>query len=129
MINDSNIRINWAIANALVIVATDKSYTEIANLIQDPRSGPARKMLTLALGNMKNPLAEDKLIDLLEDDFVVGHAIIALGNLRSTKAYNVVRKFFNSSKKLGSRRSKEGISKDREHEIKIMFFRRDVIVL
>jgi HEAT repeat protein len=111
MINDSNIRINWAIANALVIVATDKSYTEIANLLQDPRSGPARKMLTLALGNMKNPLAEDKLIDLLEDDFVAGHAIIALGNLRSTKAYNVVRKFLIHPKSWVREEAKKALAK------------------
>lgn len=65
LINNSETEIKWAIANALSIVATDESYNEIVNLLQDPRSGSAREMLTLALGNMKNPQAEDILIDLL----------------------------------------------------------------
>lgn len=111
MINDADIGIKWAIANALVVVATDASYTEIANLVQDPRSGPARKMLTLALGNMKNPQAEDKLIDLLEDDLVAGHAIIALGNLRSTKAYNEIRKFLNHPKSWVRKEAKKALAK------------------
>lgn len=98
LINNSETEIKWAIANALSIVATDESYNEIVNLLQDPRSGSAREMLTLALGNMKNPQAEDILIDLLEDDLVAGHAISALGKLRSTKAYNEIKKFQNHPK-------------------------------
>jgi HEAT repeat protein len=33
------------------------------------------------------------LIDLLDDDEVVGHAIIALGKLKSKKAYPAIERF------------------------------------
>lgn len=95
LMNEPDLAIKWAIANALEVVADDNSFIEIVKLVQDPRSGSARKMLTLALGNMKNPHAQDVLIDLLEDDQVAGHAIMALGKLHSIKAYATIERFLN----------------------------------
>jgi len=111
MMNESDIGIKWAIANALEVVADDNSYTEIVNLVQYPHSGSARKMLTLALGNMKNPNAQDILIDLLEDDLVAGHAIMALGNLRSIKAYNIIRRFLNHPRTWVRKEAKKALTK------------------
>ncbi|MEN6570899.1 MAG: HEAT repeat domain-containing protein [Anaerolineaceae bacterium] len=93
--NESDIGIKWAIANALEVVADDNSYDQIVNFVQDPRNGSSRQMLTLALGNMKNPHAQNVLLALLDDDQVAGHAIIALGKLRSIKAYDAIEKFTN----------------------------------
>lgn len=90
--------LKWAIANALEVVADDNSYDEIVNLVQDPRNGSARQMLALALGNMINPHAQDILIDLLEDDQVAGHAIMALGKLGSIKSFEKIERFANHPK-------------------------------
>ena len=43
-------------------------------------------MLALALGNMHNPRAVDVLTDLLDDEEVVGYAVMALGKLRASAA-------------------------------------------
>jgi HEAT repeat protein len=43
-------------------------------------------MLALALGNCHDPRAVDVLIALLADEQVVGHAVMALGKLKSKAA-------------------------------------------
>lgn len=93
MENESNTGIKWAIANALSVVADDSVFTEIVNLVGETRHGPARVMLALALGNMKDPCAQDVLIGLLEDELVAGQAIVALGKLKSQKAYPFIERF------------------------------------
>jgi hypothetical protein len=76
----------WAIGNALSIVADDSVFDEIAELVQDKRHGKAREMLAVALGNMKDPRTIVLLIELLHDDVVAGHAVMALGRLKAHKA-------------------------------------------
>lgn len=78
--------LRWAIANALAVVADDSVLGELVPLVEDKKYAKAREMLTLALGNMRNPLAVDVLIRLLDDDRVVGHAAMALGKLKATAA-------------------------------------------
>lgn len=78
--------VRWAIANALAVVADATVLDRIVGLASDRRSGKAREMLTVALGNLAHPAAEAALLDLVDDQAVVGHAIIALGALRSAKA-------------------------------------------
>jgi HEAT repeat protein len=53
-------------------------FDEISELVTDARHGKDREMLTVALGNMRNPQAINLLIRLLEDEEVAGHALIAL---------------------------------------------------
>jgi HEAT repeat protein len=98
MENESNTGIKWAIANALSVVADDSVFEDIVNLVRDTRHGPARIMLALALGNMKDPHAQDVLISLLDDDLVAGQAIVALGKLKSQKAYPLIERFLTHPK-------------------------------
>lgn len=88
-----NIGIKWAIGSALEVVADDQVFTEIVDLVNDRRHGPAREMLAVSLGNMKDPRAQDVLIGLLSDEEVAGHAIMALGKLRSKKARQAIEPF------------------------------------
>jgi hypothetical protein len=76
----------WAIGNGLSIVADDAVFDDLVELARDTRFGRAREMLALALGNIQNPRAIDVLMRLLEDDEMVGHAVVALGNLKATAA-------------------------------------------
>ena len=82
----TGVALKWAIGNALSIVADDGSFEAIADLARDRRHGRAREMLVLALGRMTQPAATDVLMELLADDEVAGHAIIALGKLRAERA-------------------------------------------
>jgi HEAT repeat protein len=76
----------WAIANALTVVAKSESVEDVLHLITLPSSGSARKMLALTLGKLKDPRAVPILIDLLNDDQVVGHAASALGMMKAAAA-------------------------------------------
>ena len=82
-----------AIANALSFIADDRVFEQISLLARDRRHGRAREMLALALGNMSDQRAVDVLIDLLVDDEVAGHAIMALGKLRADSAKARIRCF------------------------------------
>ncbi len=80
----SNLR--WAIANALTVVATKDSIDDLIDLLGRPEGGSGRQMLALALGKLKAQKAVPLLIELLEDDEVVGHAVSALGTLKAQEA-------------------------------------------
>ncbi len=90
--------LKWTIGNALAIVADDSVFNEIAELVRDKRHGKAREMLAVALGNMDDPQVVDLLIELLRDDEVAGHALIAIGKLGAQKARPVVEPFLNHPK-------------------------------
>jgi len=63
-----------AVLEDMIALATDRRY------------GKAREMIVVGLGNMKDGRAIPPLLDLLKDDIVSGHAIVALGRLRAPSA-------------------------------------------
>jgi hypothetical protein len=85
--------LKWAIANALDVIADDAVFGQISELVQDKRNGKAREMLAKSLGNMSNPLAVPLLLDLLKEEDIAGHVIIALGKLRASEASPHIQKF------------------------------------
>jgi HEAT repeat protein len=85
--------LRWAIGNALATVADDSVFGEVAELAEDRRWGKAREMVTVALGNMRDPRAVPVLQRLLADEEVAGHALIALGNLRAKEAQADIEPF------------------------------------
>ncbi|MHB1034183.1 MAG: HEAT repeat domain-containing protein [Pirellulales bacterium] len=101
----------WTVGNALSVIADDSVFADIAELVQDKRHGRAREMLAVALGNMKDPRAIDLLIELLDDDEVVGHALIALGKLRAVKARPHVEPLVGHPKGWVSKQAKKTLAK------------------
>jgi HEAT repeat protein len=83
--------VRWAIANGLAVTVDDAAFEQLAALATDRKYGKAREMLTLALGNCHNPRAVEVLISLLADGQVVGHAVMALGKLKSKAARSRVQ--------------------------------------
>jgi HEAT repeat protein len=71
----------WAIADALSTLAGPADADDVITLLRDPSSGVARQMLCDALTRTRDPRAPDVLIELLDDDSVNGHAILALRRL------------------------------------------------
>jgi hypothetical protein len=59
-------------------VADDSVLPQLVALARDKRYGRSREMLAVALGNMKADSVEAVLLDLLEDDEVAGHALLAI---------------------------------------------------
>jgi HEAT repeat protein len=111
MRNESNSAIKWAIANALSVVADDSVFEDIVELVQDSHHGQAREMLAISLGNMKDSRAQDVLIILLDDEEVVGHAIIALGKLKSPKAYPFIERFLTHPKAWVRKEAKKALDR------------------
>jgi hypothetical protein len=81
-----NDEIRWAIANGLAVIADDGVFGELMQLVKDKRYGKPREMLALALGNMQDSRAVTVLMDLLNDEQLVGHAVMALGKLKASAA-------------------------------------------
>jgi hypothetical protein len=68
----------WAYANALATLADSEIAGDLLELIRDTRHGRARQMLCDALKRTNDPRAPEALIELVDDDDVAGHAILAL---------------------------------------------------
>jgi hypothetical protein len=94
----SGIGMGWAIANALSVVADDSVFEELSQLVKNPKYGSSREMLAVALGNIKDARADDVLLDLLDDDEVAGHALIALRKRRTQKGRPKVERLINHPK-------------------------------
>jgi hypothetical protein len=61
-----------------VVLAELEIADDLVELITDPRHGRAREMLCDALTRTKDSRAPDVLIELIDDDDVAAHAILAL---------------------------------------------------
>lgn len=90
--------LQWVIGNALSVVADESVLNDICELIQDKLHGKAREMLVVALGNMELSKVEPFLIELLDDEDLVGYAIMALGKLKSKKAYPFIERLSTNRK-------------------------------
>jgi len=90
--------LRWAIANGLAVTADDRVFDQLVELVTDRNYGKAREMLALALGNCRNPRAVEVLIALLADEQVVGHAVMALGQLKPKAARSHVQELLRHPK-------------------------------
>lgn len=101
----------WAVGNSLEIVADAAVFDELVVLAQDRSYGRDRQMVVLGLGRMKNPRAIEVLIGLLDDDTVVGHAVMALGRLRAPQAREALEPFLNHERAWVRRAAKKALAK------------------
>lgn len=70
-----NVFYKWAIGNSLSIISSFESLPELIKIAQEKEHGIARQMIVDGLGAYKNEEVKSVLINLLNDDEVVGHAI------------------------------------------------------
>src|SRR5215467_2979850 len=76
----------WVIGNALSIVDVTGREKAIISLCRNSRFGSARQMVVIALHRIADPDAENTALDLLDENDVRLHAIIALGKMKSKRA-------------------------------------------
>jgi hypothetical protein len=84
--DDTGTGLRWAIGNALEVLASDEIADGMIKLATDRRYGEARQMVVVGLGKLKDARVADVLLELLVDDEVVGHAVMALGKLGAKTA-------------------------------------------
>jgi hypothetical protein len=101
----------WAIGNSLEVVADDSVFDDLVEFARDARYGRARQMVVAALGKMKNPSAVDVLIELLNDEEVAGHALIALQRLAPQKARPHIERFLTHPRTWWRNEAKRALAK------------------
>lgn len=74
--------LKWAIANTLASIMDKNSLPALLKIAQEKEHGIARQMVVVALGKMKDPSVTPVLLELLHDEDVVGHAVMAIGYLK-----------------------------------------------
>lgn len=103
--------LKWAIANALTVVADDRVFDDIVELLRDKSHGHTREMLAWSLGNMRDPRAVDVLVEMLDDEEVAGHAIYALGKLKAKSARAKIERFLDHPKTWFRNEAKKALRK------------------
>lgn len=91
----TDFKLKWTIGNAIDVVADERFTPELLELSADRRHGRGRQMIVNHLAKAKDPQAVDVLMDLLDDDDVLLHAVYALGALKVTKAKPRLRRLLN----------------------------------
>lgn len=82
--------LRWAIASALVEMGQATSAEALTERLVDTGNGQARQMLALAVGATGDRSAVPKLVELLGDDVVNGHVVMALAELGAIEARSMI---------------------------------------
>jgi HEAT repeat protein len=90
--SDASFDYRWAVGSALEVVADDVVFDDVVELARDRSYGRDRQMVVLALARMKDPRSVEVLTELLEDDTVTGHAVMALGRLKAAQARSAIER-------------------------------------
>ncbi len=103
----------WVIGNAFSVIITKEDVDEILSIVRDKGNGTSRQMFVYALGKIKSGSSqtEDVLISLLDDKDVIGHALYALGRLKSQKAKAKIETFLNHPKLYYRREAKAALKR------------------
>jgi HEAT repeat protein len=103
--------LRWIIGNALSVVTTRDHLDEILSICQDRKYGKGRQELVASLGRFNDPRVVPVLIDLLQDDDVVAHALEALRRLRPAGVKALVEPLLHSTSPLVRRRAAKTLTK------------------
>ena len=106
--------VKWATGNTLYSLGTiDLHFDAIAEIVSDTSHGTPRQMMVMLLGKSKlnKERAAKIALELIEDKDVQGHAIRALGNLRSVRAVEAIEKFLSSNNEWHRREARTALKK------------------
>jgi HEAT repeat protein len=102
--------LRWAIGSALEVLANDEIADGMIKLATDRRYGKAREMVVVGLGKLRDARVIDVLLNLLSDDEVVGHAVMALGKLRARTARSRIEPLLNHPKPWVRKEAKKALA-------------------
>ncbi len=95
---NASIDARWAVANSLAVVADASVFDELVELAADKRYGRSREMLMDALARADKLRAPSVLVELLEDDDVSGHAVVALARVGGPLEADAIEPFLEHPK-------------------------------
>ncbi|HEY1578783.1 MAG TPA: HEAT repeat domain-containing protein [Terracidiphilus sp.] len=108
---DPSTSLAWAIGNALSIVDVKGFEKQIMDLCRNREYGTARQMLVLGLGRFSSSEAEEVMVELLNDEDVKLHAIIALGKMKSKRALFELEKLLTDKRAAIRKEARKAITK------------------
>jgi HEAT repeat protein len=106
-----NIMLRWAIGNTIYKTITKKDIEYVLPIVQDKENGISRQMFVVALGKVKSEEAEEVLINLLDDEEVIPHALEALGKMKAKRAFEKITMLTNHSKPLIKKEALKALKK------------------
>ena len=101
----------WTIGNTLSMVDVKGFESEIISLTRNSKYGIARQMLVMGLYRLHSTEAEGTALDLLSDEDVKVHAIIALGKMKSKRALFHLEKLLADKRPLIRKEARKAITK------------------
>lgn len=101
----------WAVGSSLEVVADDSVFDELVELASNRSYGHAREMVVLALARVKNPQAIEILTELLDDEDMTGHALMALGRLKARDARPAIERFLHHPRPWVRKEAKKALAK------------------
>ena len=85
----------WAIGNTLSLIEDKDSLPDLIRIVREKKHGIARQMIVHGLGSFKLENVKDVLIELLNDNDVVGHAISAMAKIGDAELVKYIEPFSN----------------------------------
>lgn len=89
----NNETFKWAIGNSLSIISDIDSIQDLIKIAQEKEHGIARQMIVDGLGKYKTDDVKAVLVNLLNDDDVVGHAISGLSKTEDKTMIKYIEPF------------------------------------
>ncbi|MCK4261386.1 MAG: HEAT repeat domain-containing protein [Halanaerobiales bacterium] len=105
----------WAIGNSLSIILDKRYENDYIDIIKNKQHGTARQMVVVTLGKVRSEKAISYLIDLLSDEEVCGHVIIALGYYKDHKIIQNIKPFLDHKEKWIRKEAEKAMKKLQKH--------------
>lgn len=105
----------WAIGNAIATIMLKTDLNNIVKIVTNKEYGISRQMFVIALARAKTPESEKILIDLLDDNDVVLHAILGVKRHKSINAINKLADLLTSSRTEVRKDAKKALESIQKH--------------
>lgn len=103
--------LRWVIGSTMEVITTENEVDEIIKIVRDKSNGMSRQLFVEALGKIKSEKIENVLIELLEDEEVVPHALNALGKLKSKQAKPYINQLLHHKNSLFRKEAQKALKK------------------
>ncbi|KNF07338.1 HEAT repeat containing protein [Gottschalkia purinilytica] len=101
----------WAIGDSLFMIQDKRFEDEYIEIVKNKKHGSARQMVVIGIGRIKSEKAIPILIDLLDDEEVNGHVIIALGYYKDPKLIKYIEPFIDHKEAWKRNEAKKALKK------------------
>ncbi len=107
----SGLSYRWAIGNSLSLILDKKYENDYIEIIQNKEYGTARKMIVITLGKIRSQRAISVLLDLLNDEDIDGHIIVALGYYKDSNLIQYIEPFLKHENRWIRKEAEKSIKK------------------